>query len=77
MQYTYEENVKTYLVKESTNIDITEVNTEIYEVGEKSNTLVKKFTTYIDKSNDVLTVSKFDNGIEISSTTINTGEMGV
>lgn len=72
VKYTYDEDGKTYLVKESANIDVTEINTEIYEVGEESNTLVEKFTTYIDKSNDILTVSKFDNGIEISSQTIGT-----
>lgn len=70
IQYTYEENGKTYLVNESANSDLTVVETEIYEVGEESNVLVENFTTYIEKSDTELVISKYVDDFLVDSSSI-------
>lgn len=70
IQYTYEENGKSYYVYESTNADLTEINTEIYEVGMGSKLLVDQFSTHIEKREDILTVTKYRDGSIVDSTNI-------
>lgn len=58
IQYSYEQDGKTYLVKESSNDDLTEISTEIYEVDELANVLVDQFVTTIEKNDDVIIVTQ-------------------
>lgn len=57
VEYTYEENNKSYLVKENANDDLSIINTEIYD--NESNVLVDKFVTTLDVNNNLLTVTKY------------------
>jgi|GEM_PF-4028058 len=63
IQYSYEQDGKTFLVKECINNDLSEINTEIYEVDGLSNVLVNKYNTTIEKNNDVLIVTTNDDSV--------------
>lgn len=60
IQYSYEENGKTYLVKESSNSDLSNINTEIYEINGELNLLVDSYYTTIQKNDDTLIITKTD-----------------
>ena len=78
VEYTYEENNKSYLVKENANSDLTRINTEIYEVNNDSNVLVDKYVTTLEVNDNLLTITKYVDNYTISDEiNINEGYMNV
>lgn len=76
VEYTYEENNKSYLVKENANSDLTRINTEIYEVNNDSNVLVDKYVTTLEVNDNLLTITKYVDNYTISDEiNINEGYM--
>lgn len=68
VEYTYEENNKTYLVKENSNEDLSVINTDVYEIGTDTNILVNQYVTTLVVNNNILTVTKSDGNNTICDT---------